>query len=201
MYADLEILLWRDLAIFLMIGASLGVVLGLLLIFWPQLFVRVNRAASRWISLRPVSYMLDRSISTEKWFFQHHRISGVAAVSGALYVLVYFVVLFDKDYALHHMNSRLPLKLLDGLLDALVLSALTGAVVALVVGLFLWFRPSMLRGVERYDQWVSSRHVTKVLDVPRDHTDRLVARHARPVGWLMLLGSIYLFFAVFRLLV
>jgi hypothetical protein len=44
------IFLWRDLAIFLLFGALLGVLLGLLLIFKPQFLERLNRVANRWIS-------------------------------------------------------------------------------------------------------------------------------------------------------
>lgn len=193
-----EILLWRDLAIFLFIGALAGIALALLLIFKPHLLGRVNRAANRWISTRRINRFLERSISLEQWFYQHHRVAGIVVVSGAVYVFIYFGMLFDKAYALRHLNSRVLLTLLD----ALVLSALTGAAVALTVGLFLWLRPSLLRGVEvGANQWVSSRRATKVLDVPHDQMDRFVARHARLVGWLLLVSSIYLLFVLFRLLV
>jgi hypothetical protein len=59
-----------------------------------------------------------------------------------------------------------------------------------------------LRDIEAdANKWVSSRRATKVLDVQHDQVDRYVARHARQVGWLLLLCSIYLFFITFRLLV
>jgi hypothetical protein len=63
-------------------------------------------------------------------------------------------------------------------------------------------RPSLLRGMEEEsNQWVSSRRATRVLEIPRDDADRFVMRHAQRAGWLLLLASIYLFFAVFRSLV
>lgn len=195
-----DIFLWRALAIFLLISALLGVVLGLLLIFKSHLLERINRVANRWISMRHIDRLMDRSISIEHWFYQYHRVAGIAVVFGAVYIFVYFGMLFDKAAALRHWDIRIPPKLLDGLLDALVLSALTGAAVALVVGLFLWLRPSLLRGIEEEaNQWVSSRRATKALDVPHGQVDRYVARHARRIGWLLLLGSIYLFFVLFRL--
>ncbi|OFZ66025.1 MAG: hypothetical protein A2V79_04070 [Betaproteobacteria bacterium RBG_16_56_24] len=197
-----DIFLWRALAIFLLIGALSGVALALLLIFKPQLLGRVNRVANRWISTRHIGQVLDRSISIEHWFYQHHRVMGMAVVLGAIYMLVYFGLLFDKPTMLQHLSSRIPPGLLDGLLDALVLSALTGAAVALLAGLFLWLRPSLLRGIEEdANQWVSTRRATQMLDVPHDQVDRFVERHAQRAGWLLLLGSIYLFFALFRLLV
>ncbi len=196
------IFLWRALAIFLLISALAGVVSALLLIFRPHLLERANRIASRWISTRRMNRLMDRSISIEHWFYQYHRLAGIAVVSGAIYIFVYFGMLFDKADALRHLSARIPPRLLDGLLDALVLGALTGAAVALAAGLFLWLRPSLLRGIEdEANQWISSRRITRMLDVPHDQVDRFVARHTRQVGWMLLLGSIYLFFAMFRLLV
>jgi hypothetical protein len=196
-----KILLWRDLAIFLLFGALLGVLLGLLLIFKPQLLERLNRVANRWISTRNINRWFDRSISIEYWFYQHHRAVGITIVLGASYIFVYFGILFDKAYTLQRLSLKgiLPAKLLDGLLDALVLGSLVGGAVALIAGLFLWLRPSLLRGMEEEaNQWVSTRRATEMLDVPRGQVDLFVVRHAQRVGWLLLLGSIYLFFALFR---
>ena len=196
-----DIFLWRALAIFLLVGALLGISLGLLLIFRPQLLESVNRVANRWISMRRISRLMDHSLSIEHWFYQHHRAAGMVVVAGAAYMFIYFGLLFDKAHMLHRMSSMVPARLLDGLLDALVLSSLTGAAVALIAGLFLWLRPSLLRGIEEQaNVWVSSRQATKILDVPHDQVDRFVARHAQKAGWLLLLGSIYLFFILFRLL-
>jgi len=197
-----DIFLWQSLAIFLLIAALLGILLGLLLTFKPDLMERINRVANRWVSVRQIDRLLDRIISMEQWFYQYHRPLGILVILGAVYILVYFGVLFDKAIALQRLNGYVPSGLLDGLLDALVLTSLIGAVAALFVGLLLWLRPSLLRGFEEEaNQWISSRRATKVLDVPHDQVNRFVARHARQIGYLLLLGSLYLFFAMSRLLV
>ena len=197
-----KILLWHDLAIFLLLGAVLGILLGLLLIFKPRIVERLNRVANRWVSTRHINRWLDRSISIEHWFYYHHRATGAIIVAGATYILIYFGMLFDKAYALQRLGGKLPAQLLDGLVDALVLASLVGGAVALIVGLFLWLRPSLLRGMEEeVNVWVSTRRVTRVLDVPHGQVDRFVARHAQRVGWLLLLASLYLFFVMFRWLV
>jgi hypothetical protein len=197
-----KILLWQDLAIFLLLGALLGILLGLLLIFRPRLVERLNQAANRWVTTRHMNRWLDRSFSIEHWFYQHHRATGIVILAGATYILVYFGMLFDKAHALQRLGGKLPPQLLDGLLDALVLFALVWGVVALMVGMFMWLRPSMLRGFEEQsNRWVSTRRATKMFDVPHDEVDRYVARHAQRVGWLLLLASIYLFVAMFRWLI
>lgn len=196
-----NMLLWRELAIFLLICAPVGVAVSLLLIFKPQLMERVNGMANRWVTARRMNEFLDRSISIEHWFYRHHRAFGAAVMLGSLYIVVYFGILFDKVYALQHLNWKVPPRLMDGLLDALVLSSLTGAVTAFMVGLFLWLRPSLLKGIEgEANQWISSRRAIKMLEVPRDQIELFVARHMQRIGWLLLLGSIYLFFLIFHLL-
>src|SRR5450756_2801002 len=98
------IFLWRALAIFLLIGALLGVVLALLLIFKPQFLERLNRVANRWVSTRHINQWLDRSVRIEHWFYQHHRAAGVVIVLGASYILIYFGFLFDKAYTLQRLS-------------------------------------------------------------------------------------------------
>lgn len=201
MFMDmLDVLLWRSLAIFLLWVAGCGVLLALLLIFRPGLLEPINRVANRWVSTRHLSQILDRSFSIENWCYRYHRPLGVVVLLGAVYILAYFGLWFDRHLAMQHLSRYVQGGLLEGLLDALVLSALSGAVAALGVGLFLLLRPSMLRNMEiEANRWVSSRRATKALEIPRDRVDRFVAYHARRVGWLLLLASIYLFFIMLRL--
>lgn len=203
MHTDLtEIVLWQTFAIFLAVGALLGILAGLLLIFKPQTMLAVNRAASSWISTHRLNLMLDCSVSIEQWFYRHHRAVGMLAVAGAAYLFVYFGLLFDKAVAIQRLGAYVPFGLLDGLLDALVLSVLVGAAVALMTGLFLWLRPSLLRGIEAdANKWVSTCGVTRMLDMPHDHVERFVACHTPRVGWLLLLGSLYVFFVLVSWLV
>lgn len=177
---EIQNLLWRDLAIFLLFGAALGVLLGLLLIFRPQVVERLNRVANRWISTRHLNGWLDRSFSIEHWFYRHHRVAGIVIVLGATYIFIHFGMLFDKPSVLEHLKGKLPASLLGGLLDALVLAALIGGAVAFITGLFLWLRPSLLRGMEQdANQWISSRRATRMLDIPRGQVDSFITRQDR----------------------
>lgn len=202
MDSDIAELLWRDLEIFLLIGALLGIALGLLLIFRPQLLPSINNMANRWISSRHAGRLLNQGISTEHWFYQHHRPLGILVVLGAGYIFVHFGMLFNKDAPLQYLAGYVPAKLADGLLDAYVLSSLLGATIALFVGLLLWLRPGLLHGIEKEaNRWVSLRRPTKVLDVQHDQVDRYVEHHARLAGGLLLMGSTYLFLVMIGLLI
>lgn len=194
MDSDIAALLWRDLEIFLLVGALLGVALGLILTTRPQLLPGINRVANRWISMRHADRVLDKSINIDQWFYRHHRLMGILVITGAGYVLVHFGFVFDKDVALQSLAGYVPVMLLDGLLDALIITSLLGATAALIVGLFLWLKPDLLHGVEKEaNLWVSSRRATKALNEQHDQVDRYVEHHARLVGWLLLMGSAILF--------
>ena len=81
-----------------------------------------------------------------------------------------------------------------GLFDALVLTCLTGAVLALIVSLFLLFRPSMLREFEHHANLETSlRQALKPLEMQSDSLDLYVLKHARFAGILILAGSLYTF--------
>jgi hypothetical protein len=199
---SIDIFLWRALAIFLLIGATMGIAVSLLLIFKPHLLARTSRMANRWISMSRMDQLLNRSIGIEQWFYQHHRLLGILITFGACYIIVYFGLLFDKPTTLQSLTGYAPNWQRDILLDALVLASLTGAVVALFVGLFLWLRPSLLRGIEASaNQWISTDRVVRALEAPHDQVEQFVARHLQRIGWLLLVASIYLFFVLVRWLV
>lgn len=193
-------ILWRTLAIFLLIGALMGAAVALLLIFKPHLLKPVNRVANRWVSMRRISQWMDHSIRTEHWFYRHHGVLGLLVVAGAGYMLLYFGWQMDKAAALRALGVFVANQQLAGtLLQVLVFIALIGAVLALLIGAVYWIRPSLLRGTEtQANQWVSSRQAIKVMDVMHDQVDLFVQHHAQRVGWLLLAGSIYLFVVMLR---
>jgi hypothetical protein len=195
----LKIVLWESFTIFSTVAALMGIAVSLLLIFNPRLMARVNRAASGWISTRRMVHFLDRSVRIERWLYRHHRLLGILIMLGAGYIIAYFGLLFDKATALQRLSAYAPARLMDILLDTLSFSLLLGAAVALVVGFVTCLRPSLLRGIEEFsNQWISLRRTTRALDIPRNQVDNYVAQHAQWIGWLLLLGSIYLFFVMFR---
>lgn len=198
----IDIILWQSLAIFLLLSALTGVMLGLLLIFKPHLAEYAGRMANRWVSTRRLTEPMDRRINIEGWFFKYHRPMGMLVMLGAGYILVSFSLTFDKATALRRLSVYVPTNLLDILVDSLVFFALLGSVVALFIGLFMCLRPSMLRGVDEIsNQWISLRRITKPLSMPYNQTENYTSHHKQRVGWLLLLGGIYLSFVTFRWLV
>ncbi len=180
--------------IFLMVGSIAGLLVGALLIFRPQLFNALSRALNRWVSTRALDKSLESSFSLDPWMYRHRHWTGAAILLGALFVLYYFTVTMEKTAVIQGVANHLryPPAIVGGLLDALVLSALLGALCALFVALCLMFRPSLLRGFEgSANQWLSLRKALKPMEVPRDNLDRYVQHHTRQVGFILLIASLY----------
>lgn len=194
-----EIFLLHILAKFLTVSGCLGIVLGLILIVKPAYFERLNPIANYWISFRCFSSFFDRSVRIEHFFYRHHRLMGLGITLAACYIFIYFGALLDKTHALIALADALPPPFLEIGLDAFVLSLLVGGSMVLVAGVFLWLRPSLLRGLEEQsNQWISTRQSMKFLDVSHDGVNVFVSRHLRRVGWGLLLASLYLQFLLFH---
>ena len=194
MHPVIQTWLLQSAVIFLIVGSVGGILIGALLLFWPQRLRAISAVLDRWVSTRRFDRALERKIRLDPWFYRHRRITGTLTALGALYVLYFFSMQLDREQAIAGLIKRLgyhPL-LVGGLLDALVLSALLGALSALLVALFILFRPSLLRDFERgANRWLSLRQSLKPLEIPRDNMQRSVERYVRQVGIFLLLGGLY----------
>ncbi|MBU1425330.1 MAG: hypothetical protein KKH12_07770 [Gammaproteobacteria bacterium] len=186
--------LLQSFVIFLIVGSIAGAIVGVLLLLRPQSLQRAGQTLNRWISTRHLNQSLERSVDFDPWFYRYRRSSGMLILLGACYILYYFTVSMDRTNTVSGLGRyfKLPPLLVGGLLDALVLSALLGALLAAFVGLFLLLRPSMLRDFEQAaNRWVSMRRALKPMETSNRNLDDYVFRHERQAGILLVLGSLY----------
>ena len=189
-----DTLLLRSLVLFLLVGSVAGLLAGVALILRPEWLRHLGKFTNRWVSTRHLNKGLERPINVDMWFYRYSKLSGTLMMAGAIFIIYFFITSFDKlgTVASLFKNSRFPPALLGGLLDGLVLVILVGGVLALIVGLFLIFRPSLLRGFEqRANHTASLRRALKPLEIPRSNVDEYVFRHVQLVGVLLVLGSVY----------
>lgn len=186
--------LLRSLAIFLIFGSVAGLVAGALLLWRPEWLARLSKQANRWVSTRQMGRSLGQSINIDRWFYRYARLSGGLLLAGAIYIIYMLVAHFKRAEllaSLAKMHLLQPI-LLEPLLDTLVLMLLAGALLALLVSLFLILRPSLLREMELgVNQPVSLRESLKPMEIQRADFDHLVFRHVQKAGLFLLCGSIY----------
>ncbi len=187
-------MLWRSLVVFLLLGSVAGLLAGAVLLWRPDWLVRVSQLANSWVSTRQMSRPLDRTVDVDQWFYRYSLLSGALLLAGAIYIDYIFTVSFDKAAVLATLRNTYIIQplLLEVMLDALVLIFLAGAQLALLVSLFLLFRPSMLRDFEQgANQRLSLRLALKPLEMQHSGVDQYVFKHVQGVGLLLLFGSLY----------
>ncbi len=186
--------LLQSLVIFLVVGSFAGLLVGAVLVIAPQRLQHLSALLNRWVSTRQFDKGLERSFSVDPWFYRYRQASGVLILLGSLYVLYYFTAGLDRGLAVDGLARHFayPVAFVAALLDALVLFSLLGALCAVMVALFMLFRPSLLRGVEQgANQWLSLRRTLKPMEIPRTDMDVYVLRYARQTGIFLLLGGLY----------
>lgn len=186
--------LLQSVVIFLVVGSFAGLLVGAFLVMCPQRVQRLSALLNRWVSTRQFDKTLERNFSVDPWFYRYRQTCGVLILLGALYVLYYFIAGLDRGLAIEVLAKYFsyPAVLVASLLDALVLISLLGALCAVMVALFMLFRPSLLRGIEQgANQWLSLRRTLKPMEIPRANVDVYVLRYARQTGIFLLLGGLY----------
>lgn len=186
--------LLQSAVIFLVLGSVAGMAVGALLLFRRERLHNLSTLLDRWISTRRLDRALERRITLDPWFYRHRQVTGALILIGALYILYFFGVQLDRAEAAVGLARRFdyPQVYAEALLDAMALSALLGALGAVVASLFILFRPSMMRGFEETaNQWLSLRKTLKPLEIPRDGLEVYVERHVRQVGIFLLMGGLY----------
>lgn len=180
----------------LMLTISFGVVgflVGIWILIRPESFFRANQFFSQWYSTRKVTKPLMVPHRTERFVYHHHRSVGLMVLAGSIYVLYALFFQYDRDkITAAFFGGVYSYPPAGWLVPGLAISLGVGAVFALVIGGFLLFRPSLLKGFEAWaNQWVSARRVTKSLDAMHEGPDRFLVRRPRLVASLLILGSLY----------
>ena len=194
MHPIIQSWLLQSFVIFLIFGSLAGLATGVLLLLRPEALQKMGEKLNRWISTRHLDQSMERTINLDLWFYRYRRVFGALILLGAIYVLYYFTVSMDRASTIDGLARYFKLHpvLIGGLLDALALSSILGALCAALIGLFLILRPSMLRNIEQVsNQWVSLRRAMKPVEIRREGVDEYVFQRARQAGILLVLGSFY----------
>lgn len=191
-----DTLLVQSLISFLLLGSVAGFAAGLALLLRPEWLIKASTFSNRWVSTRQMGRSLEQPINVDRWFYRYSRISGVLLMAGAVYIIFSLTVRIARtDLIAALIRVRwLQAAWVEPAVDTLVLLLIAGSMLALIVGLFLMFRPSLLRDLEQgANQRVSLRQTLKPVEIQRGNVDQLVFSNVRWAGVALLGGSLYAF--------
>ena len=165
---------------------------GLAILIAPTSVIRLGEVLNRWVSTDQAFHSLDTPKSVERFFYHHHRVFGVLLVLGAAYVLYTFAFAFDYSTLSAQVMLFRSRTVTDWLLNALSFLNISFSIVAILVGAIIFFRPSLLKGLEEWaNKWYVTDESLKKLDVRLSAPDTLFRRWPRLLGFLIMAGSMY----------
>jgi hypothetical protein len=186
-------ILWPVLYVLILVGAGLGLVVGVMLLIDSARVMQWNAYLNRWISTENAARVLDQSRDVKHFVYRRHRVVGLLVIAGSLFAL---------DVLSFGLRTPLLLRVLRPLgnptalalfVDSTRVFLVAGNIAALIAGVILCFRPSLLKGVEAWaDRQFSTPLPSKSLDEPNYRPDAFVRDHPKLVGALVAAGSLFI---------
>lgn len=165
---------------------------GAVFLFAPGFATSVEHGADQKFSLRKALKPVEIPRQTERFFYRHHRVTGIfISVLAAVFLWMYLVAGEGSRIA-QWLGQQV-----GGELLAAWGSGIGGFLVvvnglAIVFGIVMAVRPSALKGMESVaNRWMSTRRMTKSLDSEHDPLGRFAMQHPRVFGTIVLVGSLF----------
>jgi len=184
--------LGQTLFLTLLAGAALGLVIGIVLLVDSERALRWNGYMNRWISTSNALSVLDRPRDIKRLIYRWHRVVGLLVIAGALYSVNVLAFGFGTEPLVRSFRDLASPTTLRLTVDTLKIFLIAGNNAAILAGIILCFRPSLLKEVEGWaDRQYGARLANPNLDAPRYPPDEFVRAHPRLAGALATLGSLF----------
>jgi hypothetical protein len=186
-------ILWPVLYILILLGAALGLVIGVMLLIDSARVMQWNASLNRWISTESAARVLDQSRDVKRFVYRQHRVVGLLVIAGALFALDVLTFGLRTTPLLRAVRTLGNPTALAVLVDSVRVFLISGNVVAVLAGVVLCFRPSLLKGVEAWaDRQYSAPVSANAFNEPIYRPDAFVRDHPKLVGTLVTAGSVFI---------
>lgn len=192
------------LILILIFGNLFALGIGVLMLAAPQRLGAVFKISNRWISTRRATKPLETPYQTERVMLRYPRVLGAIMLASAALILIKGAIFISsisianggKMLAQLYRGVTLSNSVSETLWLSLIAIILLGAVLAVAVGLMSLFKLGQLKfWAASVNRWISTRQLTKPLDKPHYHLDKLVSD--KPRLW----GGVITVLALFSILV
>ena len=184
-------ILLQTFLIFLVVGCVLSLLVGLLMLFKPDVTLRLNQYFNRWFATDKLTSVLISRHNIDGVLHRHLRFVGALVLGGSVYCLLYALLfaIKTKDLtSLFFQSWSQPVTV--WLTAALIVILVAGNMFAVVVGAGLLFRPNLIANLEAWaNKSYGSEKLQNALVAMRVHRQPL-ERHIRLVGVLVVAGSL-----------
>jgi len=175
----------------------ISLIMGALILFKPSSAANLNRFFNRWFKTEDISKSMETEISTADLFIKYRFILGVPLFIGAMYTIYYLISIFDQSRFISMVikpstetKELFVVILMDVTRWFFVLWCLVGAFLCLL----MTFAPDKFKDITKsLDAFFSTEKVESLIDTPHDTIDNWVLRNHIIVGFILLMGSAFLF--------
>ncbi|MHB8535837.1 MAG: hypothetical protein ACYDBW_10380 [Sulfuricaulis sp.] len=178
--------------ILILIGGNLfALIIGLLMLASPRWLGDFFKMSNRWVSTRRMTKPLETPLPTDRALLRYPRVLGAIMLASAALILIKGAIFISevsvadggRMLARLYSGSTLPSVAWETIWLCLIIVIMVGALLAVVVGMLSLFRHGQLdRWVGSANRWVSTRQITKPLDMPHYPLDNAVSAHPRLWG-------------------
>ncbi len=171
--------------------------MGALLLFRPSTAAQLNHFFNKWFKTEDISKSIDTQISTADLFVKYRFVLGFPLFLGAMYTIYYLIAIFDQSRFISMVvtpstetKELFIVIIMDVSRWFFVIWCLIGAFLCLL----MTFAPDKFKEVTKsLDAFFSTEKVESLIDTPHDSIDNWVLRNHIIVGFLLLMGSAFLF--------
>ena len=186
-----ETYLWLTSSLFIL--GVLLIPLGLSFLFFPEKMARIGDRLNNWISTEHIFDTLNKPRYQERLFYRYHHLFGSLVIVATLISIYMMYFYTDIESLLKSVALMAETTFGKWLLESLYYVLLCANILALVIGVIIFIRPSLIKTIEgKSNHWVETEEKLKVLDKTKDLPDTVLPGNPRIFGTLILIGAIYI---------
>lgn len=181
-------LLW-----FFFIGGIFSVAVGIGLICFSARMFSMFEIMNRWVSFRRA--LKPVAIQRDSWPFveRHRRWFALVFIVASIFSIFNLIAQIDIHQVSSLANGKLKISpvFVEWIVSSMWWFLLIGSVVTIAVGVVLGFFPEAMRRLETQSgRWYSTRHVSKGMDAMHTPLDKLVFKHPRIFGAVIVVAAL-----------
>lgn len=164
-----------------------------MLLFVPQRLVAFRSISDRWLTFRKPLKFLEIPRESDPFLYRNHKWMGAVAILLPLVTLYLLLYRTAEELPWSAVTREELYMFWQWLYESTVIFLWISNIFALLVGVVLFFRPSLLKRFEKTaNLWFSTRRSMRRLHHRYHHLDELLLNRARWTGIFMVIGAIYI---------
>lgn len=187
----------------LVFGNLFAFAIGIIMLAAPRYLKALFKFSNRWISTRQMTKPLEKPRPADHILLRYPRVFGGILLASAALILIKGTILVTGMSAADggkllseiYNDADISSSVWESLWISLIAFIVLGTLTAIGVGLMSLFRVGQLmHWAQDANRWISTRKMTKPLDMPHYHLDELIL--AQPRLWGGAITALALFSAL-----